>query len=137
MRRHPFAVAAGQVVVDRDDVDALALQGVEIGRQRGHQGLAFAGDHFGDLAAVQHDAAEDLHVEVPHPQHPPPRLAADRKGVGQQVVQGLAGLQPLAELIGLLPQFRVGHLLVLRLPGRDRLDPGHQPADIAGVGGAE
>ena len=31
-RAHPFHVAAGQVVVHRDDVDALALQGVQIGR---------------------------------------------------------------------------------------------------------
>ena len=67
-RAHPFHVAAGQVVVDRDHVHALALQGVEVGRQRGHEGLAFAGDHFGDVAAVQDHAAHELHVEVPHAQ---------------------------------------------------------------------
>ena len=89
-RAHPFHVAAGEVVVDRDDVDALAFQGVEIGRQRGHQGLAFAGDHFGDVAAVQHDAAHQLHVEVAHAQYPPPRLAADGEGLDQQVVERLA-----------------------------------------------
>jgi len=33
--RHPLAVAAGQVVVDGDDVDALAGQAVEVGRQGG------------------------------------------------------------------------------------------------------
>ena len=65
-RPHPFHVAAGQVVVDRHDVDALALQRIEIRRQRGDQRLAFAGDHFGDRAAVQHHAADQLHVVVPH-----------------------------------------------------------------------
>ena len=36
---------------------ALAFQGVEVGGQRGHERLAFAGDHFRDVAAVQDDAA--------------------------------------------------------------------------------
>ena len=96
--RHPFAVAAGQVVVDGDDVDALALQGVEVGRQRGDEGLAFAGDHLGDVAAVQDDAAEDLHVEVPHVLGAAAGLAAGGERLGQQVVERLALGQALAEL---------------------------------------
>ena len=47
-RRHPFGVAAGQVVVDRDDVHALARQGIEERGQGGDQGLAFAGLELGD-----------------------------------------------------------------------------------------
>ena len=45
---HPFGVAAGEVVVDRDDVDALAGERVEIDGQGGDQRLAFAGLHLGD-----------------------------------------------------------------------------------------
>ena len=97
-RQHPFAVAAGQVIVDGDDVDALALQGVEVGRQRGDQGFAFAGDHLGDVAAVQDDAAEDLHVEVPHVLGAPGGLAAGGERLGQQIFEGLAVGQPFAEL---------------------------------------
>jgi hypothetical protein len=41
-------------------------QGVEIGRQRGHQGFAFTGFHLGDLPAVQHHAADDLNIIVAH-----------------------------------------------------------------------
>ena len=47
---HPLRVATGQVVVDRDDVDALALERVQIGGQRGDERLAFAGLHLGDAA---------------------------------------------------------------------------------------
>ena len=96
--QHPLAVAAGEVVVDRDDVDALAVQRVEVGRQGGDQGLAFAGDHLGDVAAVQDDAAEDLHVEVPHVLGAAAGLAAGGERLGQQVVERLAGLEPLAEV---------------------------------------
>ena len=34
---HPLGVTLGQIVVDGDDVDALARQGVQIGREGGHQ----------------------------------------------------------------------------------------------------
>ncbi len=62
---HPFGVAFGEVVVDGDDVDALAGERVEIHRQCRHQRLAFAGFHLGDVAFVQHHAADQLHVEMP------------------------------------------------------------------------
>ncbi len=45
---HPVRIAAGEIVVDGDDVDALALEGVEIDRRGRHQGLALAGAHLGD-----------------------------------------------------------------------------------------
>ncbi len=63
---HPLGVALGQVVVDRHHVHALGFQGVEVHGGGGHQGLAFAGLHFGDLAPVQDHAAAHLHIENPH-----------------------------------------------------------------------
>ncbi len=121
-RPHPFHVATGQVVVHRDHVYALAFQGVEVGRQRGHQRLAFAGDHFRDVAAVQDDAAHQLHVVVPHAQVPAAGLAANGEGLDQQVVECLAPGQALAKAGRLLLQFRVGHRLVLRFQGPDGID---------------
>ena len=87
---HPLRVAAGEVVVHGDDVDALAVQRVEVGGQRGDERLAFAGLHLGDPAAVQHDAADQLDVEVPHVQRAAAGLAHDGEGLGQQVVERLA-----------------------------------------------
>ena len=54
---HPLAVALGQVVVHRDDVNPLAGQGVQIRRQGSHQGLTLAGFHLRDAALVKADAA--------------------------------------------------------------------------------
>ena len=79
---HPFRVAAGQVIVGGDDVDALALERVQIGGKGRDKRLALAGLHLGDGAAVEHRAADELHVEVPHVQHAPAGLANDGKRLG-------------------------------------------------------
>ena len=87
---HPLRVAAREVVVDGDDVDALAGERVQIGGQRRDERLAFARLHLGDLAAVQHHAADQLHVEVPHVQRAAAGFADDGEGLRQQVVERLA-----------------------------------------------
>ena len=87
---HPLGVAAGQVVVDRDDVDALAFERVEIGGERRDERLALARLHLGDLALVEDGAADQLDVEVPHVQHAAAGFADDGERLGQQVVERLA-----------------------------------------------
>ncbi len=98
---HPLRVAARQVVVDRDDVDALAFERVQVGGERRDERLAFARLHLGDLAAVQHHAADQLHVEVPHVEHAASGLAHDGEGFDEQIVERLAVGDALAELVGL------------------------------------
>ena len=120
---HPLGVAPRQVVVDGDHVHALAGQRVQVDRQRGDQGLAFAGAHLGDLAVVQRDAADQLHVEVAHLQHALAGLAHHGKGLGQQLVERLALRQALAELVGLGAQRGVVQRLELRLERVDLLRP--------------
>ena len=88
---HPLAVAPGEVVVDRDDVDALAGDGVQVGRQDGDEGLALAGLHLRDAALVEDDAAYELDAEGLHAQHAPGGLAHGGEGLRQHVVQVLAG----------------------------------------------
>ena len=94
---HPFAVAAGQVVVDRDDVHVLAGKRVQVAGKRGHERLAFAGLHFRDLPVVQGHAADELHVEVPQPRRAHAGLAHGREGFGQDGVQILAAGDPFLE----------------------------------------
>jgi hypothetical protein len=117
---HPFRVAAGQVVVHRDHVHALAGDRVQVDGQRRHERLAFARAHFGDFAVVQGDAAQQLHVEVAHAEHPLAGLAHDCEGFGQQVVQGRALRVAGTEFLGFGRQLRIG----------ERGDLGFEPVDL-------
>ena len=87
---HPLGIAPGQVVVDGDHMHTTAGEGVEIGRQGGDQGLALAGLHLGDLAVVQHHAADQLHIEVAHAEHPLAGLTHHGEGLGEQLIEQLA-----------------------------------------------
>ena len=112
---HPFAVAPGQVVVHRHDVDAFAPQGVQIRGHRGNQRLAFTSLHLRDPALVQHNAAQHLHPVGPHAQYPVRRFAHRRERFGQQVVFRFAFVQPLAEFSSLRLQLFVRQLPVFIL----------------------
>jgi hypothetical protein len=78
-------------------MDATPGQRVQHGRERRDERLALAGLHLGDLSLVEHDAAHDLDVVLAHPERPLHRLAAHRKDVGGDVVEG--GLDPLVLLL--------------------------------------
>ena len=130
---HPLGVAAGEVVVDGDDVDALAVERVEIGRQRRDQRLALAGFHLGDLALVQDGAADELDVEVPHAQHALAGLANDGKRLDHQDRRASRLLEPRSELGGLGAQLVVRQRLNSRLEGVDLADERTQPLEIAFV----
>ena len=108
MLAHPLGVALGEVVVDGDDVHALAGERVEIDGQRGDQRLAFAGLHLGDLALVQHHAADQLHVEVALAERALGGLAHGGEGRHQQVVEADAVGELLAELVRARAQLGIG-----------------------------
>ena len=84
---HLLGVAAREVVVDGDDMDALALEGVEVHGERRDQRLALAGLHLGDAAFVQHHAADQLNVEMALTEHPLGRLAHRGEGRDQDIVE--------------------------------------------------
>ena len=136
-RPHPFHVAAGEVVVDGDDVHPLPFQGVEVGRERRHERLALARDHFGDRARVEYHPADELHVVVPHSQEPSPAFPADGERLDENVVERLAGSETPAELGGLAAEFGVAHRLVGGFDRVDCLDLGIEPPEVAGVRRAE
>ena len=82
-RRVPAGVAPGQVVVDGHEVRAASFERIEIQRQGRDQRLAFTGLHLGDPALVEHDAADQLDVEVAHAEGPLRCLADHRERLGQ------------------------------------------------------
>ena len=138
MLAHPLRVAAGQVVVDRDDVHALAGERVQVGGQRGDQRLALAGLHLGDPARVQHHAADQLHVEVPHVEHAAAGLAHDGEGLGQQVVERGAAGEPLRGTRRSWPRSWLSvSARDRRLERVDRLDDRTDPLQLALVLRAE
>src|SRR5467141_3917531 len=73
-------------------LNALSGRGVhvEVDRKRCHQRLAFAGLHLGDVAFMQNDAADQLHVEVPLAEGALGGFAHGGEGRNQNVVQRLA-----------------------------------------------
>ena len=83
---HPLGVAAGEVVVDGDHMDAQAGEGVEVNGQGGDEGFAFPGLHFRDHAAVQGDATDELAIEVDH--FPIKRLIAHAEGGAAEAAGG-------------------------------------------------
>ena len=124
---HQLGLVLGEVVVDRDDVHALALEGVEVGRQGRDEGLALTGLHLGDVAQVQGGAAHDLDVEVALAEGPLGRLADGGERLREDVVEGLAVGQSLAEDVGLRAQLGIGELLEVLL---DRVDLGGEALEL-------
>ena len=108
-------IALGQIVVYRHHVHTATGQRVQIGRQGCSQRLAFARLHLGDTVGVQHHAADQLHVEMTHAEHPAGGLAYGGERFRQQLLKRLALLQALTVLGGLRLQLAIGQGLELRL----------------------
>ena len=115
----------------------LAGERVEIDRERCDQRLAFAGLHLGDVALMQHHAADQLHVEMALAERALGGLAHGGEGRHQDVVERLAVGQVFAELFGAGLQRLVGERFDLRLQRIDGVDAGLISLDPAVVGGAE
>ena len=119
---HPLRIAAGEVVVDGDDVNALPRERIQVSREGGDQRLALAGLHFGDGARMKHHAADQLDIEVPLPQRALRRFPNRREGGSQEVIEGLALLELRTKLLSLRAQLVVGELFDGRLKSIDLFD---------------
>ncbi len=97
---HPVGVSGGQIVVHGDHVHAAARQRIEVGRQRGDQGLALTGLHLGDIAQMHRRAAHQLDVVVELAQGAAGSLAHHGERLRQQLIEGLAVAVALFELLG-------------------------------------
>ena len=131
---HHLPLVFGQVVVDGDDVYALARQSVEVGGEGGGQGLALAGLHLGDAPLVEDDAADDLDPEGELAQHPAVGLPHGGKGLRQKIIQGLPRRQPFPEPGGLGLEVGIAEGGIFGLQGLDLLDQGLDLLDLPGGG---
>ena len=138
---HPLGVAAGEVVVDGNELGILAGQGIEVKGQRGDEGLALAGRHFGDHAFVNRHTADQLDVEMNHvpgqlvfaDENLPPAKPAGgtlhrREGLRENVLQGGALISgrgdPHPEFLRLGAQLVVSQRLIGHLNFIDARDDG-------------
>ena len=119
---HPVRVTAGQIVIDRHNMHALAFERIQIGGQSRNQRLSFTGFHFCDSPLMQDNAADYLHTEVLHVEHPSGRLSDRRISVHQNIVQRTAFRQLPLKMIGSLSQLGVRFLPHFLLQCHDGID---------------
>ena len=132
---HPFAVAAGEVIVDGDDVDAFASERVQINGGGRDQGFAFAGLHFGNVAFVEDHPANQLDIEMTLTQRAFGGFAHRCEGGHQQIVEGrFAVSELLAEHDGAFAQLLIGQGRDFRFERVDRLNLGAIALDAALIG---
>ena len=101
---------------------ALAFERIEIDGQRRDECLALARTHLRNLALVQADAADHLHVEMTHAKNAPRRLAHDGKRLGKQLVKAFTVRQPLLELARMTRQCIVAKAFEGLLAAVDDID---------------
>ena len=136
-RAHPLGVALGQVVVHGDELDVHAGERVQKERERGDEGLSLARLHLGDPALVEHHAADQLDVEVAHADRALGGLADARERLGQEVVEILALVEALAELLRLGAERVVGERGDLVLEGVDLVHALVEPLQGAALARAQ
>jgi hypothetical protein len=114
-RTHPVRVTLREVFVDGDDVHAFTRERIEVGGQRRHQRLAFAGTHLGDAAVVQREAADELHIEVAHLERAACGFADHRETFRREIGERFAFGEAAAEFGGLGSQGFIAQRLQRRL----------------------
>ncbi len=134
---HPVGVAAGQVIVHRDDVHTLAGQRIQVDRQGGDQSLALPSAHLGDHAAVEGARADHLHVVVTLTEHPLGGLTNHGVGLRFEHVEVLAVGEALAELHRLGGQLDVGERLGGGLEFVDSSRQLFEPLEVLAFAGAK
>ena len=63
---HLVGITFRQVIIDCDNVNTFALQGIQIGRQCSYKGLTFTSFHLGDTALMKYDSTDELYFEMLH-----------------------------------------------------------------------
>ena len=130
---HVLALKAREVVVDRDDVHALARERIQVGGHGARERLAFARLHLCDAPLMEHDAAEHLHAELTLARHAVGRLADDRERLGQDVVDRRALLQAILEFLRFFAELIVRQFFMCFLKGIDLVDDFAQTLELRAI----
>ena len=104
---HPLSVTLCQIVIDRYNMNALALQRIQVSRCGRYQRFSFTGTHFGDTSLMQNDSADQLYMVMLHVQDTARGLSHRCKRFRQQIVQCLSLSKSLFVFRRLPPQFLI------------------------------
>ncbi len=95
---HPLRITLCEVVIDRNDMDALALQCIQVCRTGRYEGLTLTGSHLCDTPLVKNDTTDQLYREVLHLIDTPCGFTYRRIRLRENAVQALALCDALLEL---------------------------------------
>ena len=73
---------------------ALAAQCIQVCRQGCDEGFTFAGFHLADSSLMKNYSAQNLNGEMTHTENPVGGLSANRKSIGQDILQGFSLFKP-------------------------------------------
>ena len=63
---HPLRVTLGQVIINRNDMDSLAFQRVQVCRKCGNKRLTFTCFHLGNTPLMKDNTTDDLYTVMLH-----------------------------------------------------------------------
>ena len=127
---HFFAVAARQVVIDRDDMHALTGQRVQIGGHRCDQCFSLAGLHFGDTPLVKQDTTDHLDAERALAEDARGSLTHGGKGIRQNIIRILALREPFLQAGRCCTKLVLAHALIGRRQRIHCADDRFQPLEL-------
>ena len=136
-RPHLLQAEFREVIVGRDQMHAFARQRIQIEGQGSDQRLTFTRFHFGDLALVEHDPADQLHVKMALADSPDGGFTHERERLRQNIIQRFALCQPRFKFVGFGAQLIVAERLHFRFQGVDLFHDFTVTVEFALIGIAE
>ena len=98
-----------KIVVDRDDMNSLPCECVEVCRKSGDKRLSFTGFHLGNSSLMKDDTAYQLNMEWAFAEHSVICLSHRRKGIGKYIIECLTRSKTFFEPRCYCLKFRIAH----------------------------
>ena len=108
-----------KVLVNGNDVNALACKGVEVRGENCNESFTLTCLHFCDSSLMEKDTAHELNSEGALAENSVCRLSDNRKGVGKDIVKSLSCAELIFEEGSHFLQLAVAHCLVFIPEGFD------------------